>query len=58
MKRTGPVHFKYRLLTAVRATDCVQTMGDTSYSKVFNKPFQIQAIMKKSFCFGPVNFLS
>lgn len=35
-----------------------QTMDDDSFEKIFNKPFQMQAIMRKSFCPGPINFLS
>lgn len=58
MKRTEAVHFKYRLLTVAGATDCFQTMGNVLHKRILNKPFQIQAIIRKSFCFGPVNFLS
>lgn len=58
MKRTEAVHVKYCLLTVARATDCFQTMGNVLHKRILNKPFQMQAIMSKSFCFGPVNFLS
>lgn len=49
--------FQISLINSCRSYRFISDMGDISHENILNKPFQIQAIMRKSFCFGPVNFL-